>query len=95
MSYGGGGAAAAAHAALVQAVKASGVLIRLEPDEFLKILGKNRDGLVVIAQGGFLNRGFRYITSYKGLAFFTKSSVELELPGGMEIVDARQIWMPS
>ncbi|MCL1886228.1 MAG: hypothetical protein FWF98_05710 [Dehalococcoidia bacterium] len=88
-------AAAAAHAALVQAVKASGVLVRLEPDDFMRILNKNRDGLVVLAQGGFMNRGFSYLTSYKGLAFYTKSPVELDLPGSVEVVNAKQIWIPN
>ena len=57
MVYGGGGPAAA-YAAMVQAVKASGVIVRVEPDAFLKIAGKNREGLVVTAQGGFWSRGF-------------------------------------
>jgi len=92
---GAGAAAAAAHAVLVQAVKASGVLVRIEPDDFLKILEKNREGLVVIAPGGFLNRSFHYLSSYKGLTFFTKSSVELDLPGGVEVVGAKQIWVPN
>ncbi|MCL2615614.1 MAG: hypothetical protein FWD30_02320 [Dehalococcoidia bacterium] len=88
-------AAAAAHAALVQAVKVSGVLVRLEPDDFMRILNKNRDGLVVLAQGGFMNRGFGYLTSYKGLAFYTKSPVELDMPGSVEVVNAKQIWIPN
>jgi hypothetical protein len=97
MVYGGSGAAAAAaaHAALIQAVKASGVLVRVEPDAFLKILGKNRDGLVVTAPGGFWSKGFQYLTSYKGLTFFTRSSIQLMLPGDVEVVAAGQIWMPS
>ena len=95
MVYGGGGAAAAAYAAMVQAVKASGVLVRVEPDAFLKILGKNREALVVTAPGGFWNRSYQYLTSYKGLTFFTKSNIQLMLPGGVEVVAAGQIWMPS
>lgn len=96
MVYGGGGAAAAAaYAAMVQAVKASGVIIKVEPDAFLKIINKNRDGLVVTAPGGFISKNFQYLTSYKGLAFFTKSHTELILPGGVEVVAAREIWVPS
>jgi hypothetical protein len=96
MVYGGGGAAAAAaHAALVQATKASGVIVKVEPDAFLKIVNKNREALVVIAPGGFWGKGYHYLTSYKGLAFFTKSRTELMLPGGAEVVSAQQIWIPS
>ena len=91
----GAAAAAAAHAALVQAVKASGVLVRVEPDAFTKIADKNRSGLVVVSVGGIWNRGYHYLMSYKGLAFYTKTSTELSLPGDIEVVAARQIWMPS
>ncbi len=97
MVYSGGGAAgaAAAHAAMVQAVKASGVLVRVEPDAFIRILEKNRNSLVVTAPGGFWSKGYQYLTSYKGIAFHTKSITELILPGDVEIVAARQIWMPG
>jgi hypothetical protein len=93
-SSSGASSVAAAQAALAQAVKASGTLVRVEPDAFLKIIGKNRNALVITAQGGFMNRGYQYLTSYKGIAFFTKSITEISLPGDAEIVAARQIWMP-
>jgi hypothetical protein len=88
-----GGAAAAA--AIAQAIKASGVLVRMEPDEFLKILGRVEHPLVVVAKGGFFNRGYQYLTSYKGLAFLTKSPDPLMLPPRAEIVQARGIWIPG
>jgi hypothetical protein len=95
MAYASGAGAAAAHAAMVQAVKASGVLVRLEPNAFLSILSKNRGALVVMSVGGWWSRGFHYLTSYKGLAFYTTSGAELLLPGDAELIAASQIWMPS
>ncbi len=96
MVYGEGGTSAAAiHAAMVQAVRASGVLVRVEPDDFLKILGKNRSALVVVSTGGLLSKSYHYLTSYKGLAFYTKTPTVLSLPGDVELISARQIWMPS
>ena len=44
---------AAQAAAIAQAIKASGVIERLEPAEFLKILGRQDEPLVVQAHGGF------------------------------------------
>jgi hypothetical protein len=95
MAYGGGGAATAIHAAIVRAIKASGVLVRVEPETFQKILDKNQDAVVIISTGGLFNRGMHYLTSYKGFAFYTKTSAELILPGNIEIISARQIWMPN
>jgi hypothetical protein len=47
-------AAGGAAAAIAQAIKASGVVIRVAPYEFRKIIIRMPDPLVVIAQGGGL-----------------------------------------
>ena len=52
---------------IAQAVKASGAIVRVEPDDFLKILARSADPLVISAQGGYLSGGHDYLTSYKGL----------------------------
>jgi hypothetical protein len=88
-------AGAAAYAAMLQAVKASGAIIRIEPDEFIVLLGKTREPLVVMAVGGIFKKDYRYLTSYKGLIFFTKSSIQLMLPGSTELVAAKEIWIPG
>jgi len=88
--------AAAAHAALVQAVKASGVLVQVEPEAFLKVVGKTRGALVVYSvNSAWRKKEHCYLTSYKGLAFNTKSPSELIMPGDIELVYAKQIWMPQ
>lgn len=91
MSYGGGAAAAAA---IASAIKASGTIVRVEPDEFLSILSRAEEPVVVFAQGGVFSAKFQYLTSYKGLAFFCGSSYELDLPRDIEVVIARKIWIP-
>ena len=48
-----GGAAASAAAAIAQAIKASGVLVRVEPGHFLGILQRQQGSLVVHATGWF------------------------------------------
>jgi hypothetical protein len=87
--------AAAEAAAVAQAVKASGVLVRLEPQEFLRVLQRQQAPLVVHATGGFFRTHYKYLTGYKGLAFFTKSPAPLPLPQGSELVLARSIWVPG
>lgn len=91
----GGGAAAAAAAAIANAIKASGAIIRVEPDDFNRILASSTKPLVVIAKGGLFKPNFRYLTAYKGLIFYTKSATELMLPGDVEIISAREIWIPG
>lgn len=88
------GAAAAAAAAIAQATKASGVIVSVEPEDFFNILGQQEAPLVVHATGGFLATNYQYLTSYKGLAFFTKSRTPVELPWGTQLVEAKKIWIP-
>ncbi len=97
MAYASGGAAAAAAraAAIANAIKASGAIVRVEPDDFLKILSKTSKPVVVMANGGFIKTNYQYLTSYKGLIFFTKSPSLLMLPGDIELIAAKQMWIPN
>ena len=63
---------ASAAAAVSNAIKASGAIVRVEPEDFLDILEKSSDPIVVQSPPGFLTR-HKYLTSYKGLFFCAKS----------------------
>lgn len=89
------GAAVAAAAAMAQAIKASGVIVRVAPDEFMKVLAKQEAPLVVCATGGLLSTNYQYLLGYKGLAFYTKSPEALPLPSRAETVIAKSIWIPG
>lgn len=90
-----GGAVVAAAAAIAQAIKASGVLVRLDPGEFLKIVSRVPDPLVVAATGGLFNKNYQYLVGYKGLAFYTKSDEPLEFTAAAEMIVAESIWIPG
>jgi hypothetical protein len=95
MGYAGGAAGgAAAAAAVANAIKASGAIISVEPRDFLAIIGRNKNPLVVMTDKTFWS-GYKYLSSYKGLAFYTKSSEKLNLPGDVELVAAGKIWIPG
>lgn len=91
----GAAGAAAAAAAVVNAVKASGAIVQLEPVEFLKIVGRAKDPIVVMAEGGFFKTRYAYLTSYKGLDFYCQSDEALALPGSAELITAGKIWIPA
>jgi hypothetical protein len=80
---------------MIAAIGASGVIVRVEPEEFVVILQRQAGALVVHATGGFFSTDYRYLTSYKGLAFYTKARAPLDLPAGTELVQARRIWVPG
>lgn len=87
-------ATTAAHVAM-QAIKASGAIVQVEPEEFRRMLDRSESPLVVVAPGGFLGNGFRYLTSHKGLAFFTKSDEPISLPPRAEVIHAKKISVPD
>lgn len=95
MGYAGGAAGgAAAAAAIANAIKASGAIISVEPRDFLTIIGREKDPLVVMTDKSFWS-GYKYLSSYKGLTFYTKSNEKLNLPGDVELIAARKIWIPG
>jgi len=86
---------AAIAAAIANAIKASGVVVRVEAEAFANILRKIEGPLIVYSQGGVFSTNHQYLTSYKGLAFFTKSREQIDLPGGAEVIIAKKIWTPQ
>ncbi len=98
MVYGGGaaaGGAAAAAAAIARAIKASGAIVSLEPEDFQRILAKTEDPLIVHTLSGWPKKKHRYLTAYKGLFFYTTSAERLMLPSNAEVVEAGKIWIPG
>jgi hypothetical protein len=87
--------ASGAAAAIAQAIKASGVLVRVPPEEFARILARVKDPLVVLAEGGLFRKNYQYLMGYKGLAFYTKSDALLPLPASAEVMKASRIWIPG
>ena len=88
--------AAAAAAAVINAIKAMGVVVRVEPQDFLRIVQAVPDALVVHCAQSFLGTRHHYLVSYKGFAFYTKTrGDELRLPPSVEIISARRIWVPA
>jgi hypothetical protein len=92
-AYGAGGAAAAA--AIAQAIKASGAIVRLEPRDFMSILGRIEEPLVIVAESKVFKSSYHYLTSYKGLAFYAKSPTPLRLSADAQVIAAKRIWIPG
>lgn len=87
--------AAGAAAEIANAIRASGAIVRVDSSNFLNIVHRQDKPLVVCAQGGFISTNYQYLAAYKGLIFFTKSSIPLNLPTEAELISAKKIWIPS
>jgi len=88
------GGAAGAYTAAIEALKAMGPIVCVEPQQFLAILEKADDPLVVHSTGGLLTK-HKYLTYYKGLIFFAKSKEMLLIPASVEVIAAKKISVPQ
>jgi hypothetical protein len=89
-------AEASAHQAAIiaQAIKASGAIVRLEPPDFQRLVGRADQPFVVVAHSRFFGERYEYLFGYKGLILYTKTNAPLAISGRAEIVEARKIWIP-
>lgn len=96
MSNGAVGAygAIGAVAAMANALKAMGAVVFVEPSVFLDIAGKTDKPVVVHSPSGFLTK-HKYLTSYKGFTFFTKSKEALLISGSVEMIESKKIAVPE
>ena len=86
--------AVGAAAAIAEALKAMGPIVCVEPQDFLVILEKAEKPLVIQSPSGLMTK-YKYLTSYKGLTFFTKSKDPLLIPGSVDVITAKKIVVPQ
>ncbi len=86
---GGGGDTTA-----IKAVTAKGAHVLLEPQDFTLLVHRMEAPLVVTARVGIIKTSYRYLTSYKGMFFYTISGAGLQFSPQVELVTAGRIRMP-
>lgn len=93
---GAAGGAAAAAAAIANMVKASGAILRVEPDDFEALVAGMPDPLVLHQEpAGMFARKHRYATSHHGFIFVAQSRDPLFLPAHAQTLRAQKIWIPD
>lgn len=92
MSNGGAAAAAAARA---QAIKASGAIVRVEPDAFRRLIDAQENPLVVVSTGWVFGTQHRYLTPYRGLIFYAQSREPIHVSSRAEVIHAQKMWVPG
>ncbi len=80
---------------IANALKAQGVVVEVTPEDFEKIIKKIEFPLVVCAQSKIIRTTHKYLTSYKGLAFYTKSREPISLSSNVERIDAKSLSVPE
>ena len=88
-------AGAAAAAAMMQAVRAMGVIVKVKPEEFLRIVNRVSEPLIVSAPHGMFSKKKDYLVPYKGFVFYTSAKDELRLPPSVEVMQAQSMYVPG
>jgi len=89
------GAAVVAVQAMANAIKSSGIVVEVEEEDFLRILKRSESPLVVHASSKIFRMKHKYLTSYKGLAFYTVVSEPLSFSKQTELIESKKISIPD
>ncbi|MEB3219358.1 MAG: hypothetical protein VKN72_24420 [Nostocales cyanobacterium 94392] len=68
-----------------------GTGVRVKPEDFMTIISRNKESLVVETAEGFFTKIYKYATAYKGFVFFTESLNRLQFTAHTEIIQAQSI----
>ncbi|MEM7579306.1 MAG: hypothetical protein ACFB02_06925 [Mastigocoleus sp.] len=66
----------------------NGTGVRVKCDDFMSILSRSEDPLVVFTAEGLFTKIYKYVTAYKGFIFFTESLDKLHFDSKIEIIHA-------
>ena len=81
------------YAVTARAMRAFGMLVRVNPEDFMTILSKNEKPLVVFTEKKFIVSSYHYLTSYKGFIFYTKTKSPMQLTSNVELIQAKSMWV--
>lgn len=74
--------------------QAVGPIVFLDAAGFLDVVQKQNDLIVITADPTALLRKYRYITSYKGITFFTQTKEKITLPSNAYVISVEHLHMP-
>ena len=68
-----------------------GTGVRIKEEDFMTIVSKSEEPLVIETAEGFFTKIYKYATAYKGFVFFTESLNKLHFTAHTEIIQAQSI----
>ncbi|MFN2398512.1 MAG: hypothetical protein ABR543_07695 [Gemmatimonadaceae bacterium] len=85
----------AAAVAVANATRASGPIAEVSAGDFMTVLTHAVSPMVLVAEAGMFRKRYRYLMSYKGVAFYTQSKQPLILPNRTELVRLGKLSIPQ
>jgi hypothetical protein len=83
--------------AFAQRLPAPGAIVEVATEVFMAIIARERESrpLVIMAEGGVIKTNYRYLAACRGFIFYTNSADWLMLPGYVDVITVRKIWVPG
>jgi len=83
--------------AFAQRPPASGAIVEVATEVFMAIIARERESrpLVIMAEGVVIKTNYRYLAACRGFIFYTNAADSLMLPGYVDIITVRKIWVPG
>ena len=79
----------------MNATRATGVIVHVDAGDFQALIKRAVEPMILVARGGVFKKHYQYMTTYKGLAFFTRSDRPLEFAGRHEKIMVKKLWIPD
>lgn len=80
--------------AIIQSQHVFGTLVLISAEDFLCIVDHQENPLVVESVRGWIRKRYVYLSSYKGLAFCTKTQARLEIHEDVLLIIAKKAVLP-
>ena len=71
-----------------------GIVISVETDEFMRLMKQAGNALIIHQQPSWWQTYNRYLMSYRGMAFYTRSKEELSISKYAEVIAAKNFYVP-
>lgn len=71
-----------------------GIVISVENDEFMRLMKQANDVIVIHQKPTWWQSYNRYLMSYRGMTFYTRSKEELVISKYSEVVTAKHFYAP-
>lgn len=79
----------------IDALNTVGTISTVSVDAFFKIIEIKESGFVVASQEGFFEKNYKYFTCVDGIYFYCVSKESLIIPGNIEIIVSKKIYIPK
>jgi len=81
--------------AMLNATKAMGPFVEIESNDFLEIVNRQKEPLVVHASKGMFSKKQQYLSPFRGIYLYCESTTPLEITSGASIISAKKLWIPQ